>query len=161
MTLDLLLCVFSNSIFHPFVAWMIPLCLRAQATPYTAPSFVYTTAYASLLTLLYFLSILNQRIAYGKPRDIDLTDEVIVITGGASGLGLCIAEIYGMRGASVAVMDVKEVGEKLGAEGVEFYKCDVGNSGQVDKVWAQIVKDVGSIQYSHMPKYISLEGKVY
>ncbi|KAI4129982.1 MAG: hypothetical protein LQ347_003552, partial [Umbilicaria vellea] len=141
LTLDLLLHVFSKSIFHPFVAWMIPLCLRAQATAYTAPSFIYTTAYAAFLTLLYFLSIFNQRIAYGAPREVDLTDEVIVITGGASGLGLCIAEMYGMKGASVAVMDVKEVDEGTGVEGVEFYTCDVGNREQVDRTWARIVQD--------------------
>ena len=149
LTLDLLLHVVSKSICHPFVAWMIPLCLRAQATPYTAPSFVYTTAYAFFLTLLYFLSILNQRIAYGIPREVDLTDEVIVITGGASGLGLCIAEIYGMRGASVAVMDVKEVDERARAEGVDFYTCDVGDREQGDRTWAQIVDDVCSFQESH------------
>lgn len=149
LTLDLLLHVVSKSICHPFVAWMIPLCLRAQATPYTAPSFVYTTAYASFLTLLYFLSILNQRIAYGIPREVDLTDEVIVITGGASGLGLCIAEIYGMRGASVAVMDVKEVDERTRAEGVDFYTCNVGDREQVDRTWAQIVDDVCSFRESH------------
>lgn len=161
LTLDLLLHVFSKSIFHPFVAWMIPLCLRAQATPYTAPSFLYTTAYASFLTLLYFLSILNQRIAHGTPRDVDLTDEVIVITGGASGLGLCVAEIYGMRGASVAVMDVKEVDARTRAEGVDFYTCDVGNKEQVDRTWAQIVEDVRSFQDSHMPRIISLDVQEY
>ena len=140
---------------------MIPLCLRAQATPYNTPSFIYTTAYASFLTLLYFLSILNQRIAYGTPREIDLTDEVIVITGGASGLGLCIAEIYGMRDASVAVMDVKDVDERTGAEGVEFYTCDVGNQEQVDRTWAQIIEDVCSFQDSHMPSLISLDAQTY
>ena len=86
---------------------------------------------------------------------MDLTDEVLVITGGASGLGLCIAEIYGMRGASVAVMDVKEVDERTRVEGVEYYTCDVGNKKQVDKVWAQIVADVCSFQDSHMSMIIS------
>jgi NAD(P)-dependent dehydrogenase (short-subunit alcohol dehydrogenase family) len=56
---------------------------------------------------------------------------------------LLIAEVYGLRGASVAVLDVREleVGE---ARGVEFYKCDVGDREQVESVAKEIEEDVGS-----------------
>ncbi|KAH0562350.1 hypothetical protein GP486_002952 [Trichoglossum hirsutum] len=140
LTIDLLHKVLNTTFFHPFVAWIIPLCLRAQVTPYEHPAMLITVSWATLLTLLFFLSILNRRIAYGKPREVDLNDEVIVITGGASGLGLLIAEVYGLRGASVAVLDVREleVGE---ARGVEFYKCDVGDREQVERVAKEIEED--------------------
>lgn len=101
-----------------------------------------SVAYAALLTILYFLSLLNERIAYGRPRVVDLSEEVIVITGGASGLGLLIAEVYGMRGASVAVLDIREL-ENEEARGVEYYKCDVGDRVQVETVAKQIERDVG------------------
>ena len=142
LTIDLLLRVANTTFLHPFVAWMIPLCLRARAVAYTAASFRISVAYAALLTILYFLSILNQRIAYGRPRTVDLSEEVIVITGGASGVGLLIAEVYGMRGASIAVLDVREL-ENGEARGVEYYKCDVGDRVQVAAVAKQIEKDVG------------------
>ncbi|KAH0542807.1 hypothetical protein FGG08_002855 [Glutinoglossum americanum] len=143
LTIDLLLKVLNTTFLHPFVAWMIPLCLRAQATPYHHPAMLITAAWATLLTLLYFLSILNQRVAHGNPRAVDLSEEVIVVTGGASGLGLLIAEVYGLRGASVAVLDVREmeVGE---ARGVEFYKCDVGDREQVEKAAKEIEEDLGT-----------------
>lgn len=141
LTIDLLLRVANNTFLHPFVAWMIPLCVRARALPYTAKSFQLSVAYAALLTILYFLSMLNYRIAYGKPRKVDLSEEVIVITGGASGLGLLIAEVYGMRGASVAVLDVREV-EKEEVGAVEYYKCDVGNREELAIVSKRIEKDV-------------------
>lgn len=64
-----------------------------------------------------------------------------MITGGASGLGLLIAEVYGMRGASVAVLDVREL-ENQEARGVEFYRCDVGDRAQVASVAKQIEQDV-------------------
>jgi len=99
--------------------------------------------YASLLTMLFFLGILNNQIAYTKPRNLDFSDEVIVITGGASGLGLLIAEVYGMRGATVAVLDVKDL-ESGEARGVEVYKCDVGDKEQVAKVAVEIERDVRS-----------------
>ncbi|RQM05409.1 hypothetical protein DH86_00001941, partial [Scytalidium sp. 3C] len=74
---------------------------------------------------------------------VDLSEEVIVITGGASGLGLLIAEVYGMRGATVAVLDVRglESGE---ARGVTAYKCDVGNKEQVARVATEIERDLGT-----------------
>lgn len=97
--------------------------------------------YASVLTLLFFLGVLNRQIAYSKPRVVDLGEEVIVITGGASGLGLLVAEVYGMRGATVAVLDVADL-EAGEARGVTVYKCDVGDAAQVAKVAAQIELEV-------------------
>jgi NAD(P)-dependent dehydrogenase (short-subunit alcohol dehydrogenase family) len=72
---------------------------------------------------------------------VDLSEEVIVITGGASGLGLLIAEVYGMRGATVAVLDVKEL-ESGEARGVSAYKCDVGDKEQLARVAVEIERDV-------------------
>lgn len=146
LTLDLLLTVLNRTFLHPFVAWIIPLSLRAQATPYSHPAFISTTAYAIFLTLITVLSLLNRRIAYGPPRDVELGEEVVVVAGGASGLGLLIAEFYGMRGVSVAVLDIKkeeEVGEGFQElQAVEYYRCDVGNREEVETVAGKITKDV-------------------
>ncbi|KAI9746017.1 MAG: hypothetical protein M1818_000698 [Claussenomyces sp. TS43310] len=143
LTLDLLLKVANVTFLHPFVAWMVPLCMRAQAMPWHHLAMHVAFGYASTLTLLYFLSILNKQIAYSKPRKVDLSEEVIVITGGASGLGLLIAEVYGMRGATVAVLDVKEL-EHGEARGVTAYQCDVGDKSQVMRVAAQIEREIGT-----------------
>lgn len=96
--------------------------------------------YAALITLLWLLSMLNRWIAYGSARAVDLEDEVIVITGGASGLGMLIAEVYGMRGASVAVLDVKQMDGEM--KGIEYYRCDVGDREQVQRTAMQIEEDV-------------------
>jgi len=71
----------------------------------------------------------------------------VVITGGASGLGKVIAEMYGMRGVSVAVLDVRvpdeEEREKSEAlEHVRFYRCDVGRLEEVQRARGQIEEDV-------------------
>jgi len=92
------------------------------------------------------LRFTNERIAYGMPREVDLSREVIVVTGGGSGLGQLIAQIYGMRGVSVAVLDVKEVGEVEGWDklsGVEYYQCDVGDRKAVELTAKRIENDVG------------------
>lgn len=141
LSIDLLLKVLNVTFLHPFVAWMVPLCMRAQAMPWHDPAMHIAIAYASSLTALFFLGVLNRQLAYSKPRVVDFSEEVIVITGGASGLGLLIAEVYGMRGASVAVLDVKEL-EAGEARGVTAYKCDVGDREQVAKVAVEIERDV-------------------
>lgn len=141
LSIDLLVKVLKTSFFHPFVAWIIPLCFRAQNMYWDAPPMLVSIAWASMITLSWIFITINNRIAYGLPREVDLSDEVIVITGGASGLGLLIAEVYGMRGATVAVLDVKEM-ENGEARGVTYYKCDVSDKAQVAKVAKDIERDV-------------------
>lgn len=143
LSIDLILKVLYVTFFHPFVAWMVPLCFRAEHMDYTARPMVVSMIYASFVTLCWLLSAINKRIAFGLPRDVDLSDEVIVITGGSSGLGLLIAQVYGMRGASVAVLDVKEM-ENGESRGVSFYRCDVTDKAAVARVAAEIERDLGS-----------------
>ena len=129
LTIDLLAKVLQRSIFHPFIAWLIPLCQRAVATPYSHPAIRLTMAWAVVVCLFWVLAAVDRRVAYGLPRrvrfsesdhagadgDVDADDEedededeVVVITGGASGVGRLIAEVYGLRGVGVAVLDVRD-----------------------------------------------------
>ncbi|KAI1058725.1 hypothetical protein NW752_010588 [Fusarium irregulare] len=143
LSIDLLLKVLNTTILHPFVCWIIPLCFRAQTVKWEAPPMIAAIAWATIITLFWMANVINQRIAHGIPREVDLSEEVIVITGGASGLGLLIAEVYGMRGATVAVLDVNEM-ENTEARGVTYYKCDVGNKEEVAKVALEIEKELGT-----------------
>jgi short chain dehydrogenase len=146
ITLDLVLKVLNQTFLHPFVAWVVVLCLRAQVTPTDHPAWIIAVGYATLLTLLTAASMFDRRIAYGLPREVEPSHEVIVITGGGSGLGQVIAQIYGMRGASVAVLDIKEVSEVEGWDelsGVEYYKCDVGDRKALEMTAKNIENDVG------------------
>lgn len=145
ITLDLLLTVLNRTLLHPWFAWTAVLSLRAQATPYTDRSFILATAYAALLTLFAIARAVNHRVAHGLPRPVDLSEEVVVVTGGASGLGLLVARIYGLRGVAVAVLDVRDVAEVEGWEegsGVEYYQCDIGSRREVEVAMGRIKKDV-------------------
>lgn len=141
LSIDLVVKVFKTSFFHPFIAWIIPLCFRAQNMFWDAPPMLVSIAWASFITLCWVAGVINDRLAHGLPREVDLSEEVIVITGGASGLGLLIAEVYGMRGATVAVLDVEEM-ENGEARGVTYYKCDVTDKDQVARVAVEIERDV-------------------
>lgn len=72
-----------------------------------------------------------------------------MITGGGSGLGECVAEIFGFRGVSVAVID-KKLGQWNGGNtegGVRGYECDVGDREEVERVWRRIVEDVSVLYF--------------
>ena len=148
MTLDTLAHVLNNSLLHPYIALLIPLCLRACAKPYSAPSMQLSFLWAGLVILGRVLGALNRRLADGPSRELDWEEEVVVITGGRSGLGRCLAEMYGMRGASVAVLDLE--GGKEGMEGnealagVKFYACDVSRVEDVLQAKEKIEAEVGT-----------------
>ncbi|KEZ46151.1 Short-chain dehydrogenase reductase family [Scedosporium apiospermum] len=143
LSIDLIIKVLKVTFLHPFICWIIPLCFRAQNYPYTHFKMVYSIIWATFITLCWMAGIINKRMAFGLPREVDLGEEVIVITGGASGLGLLIAEVYGMRGASVAVLDVNEM-ENLEARGVTFYRCDITDKEALAKVAKQVEADLGT-----------------
>jgi NAD(P)-dependent dehydrogenase (short-subunit alcohol dehydrogenase family) len=102
---------------------------------------IVSIAWAAFISFLWTLSLINQRVAYGGRREVDLSEEVIVITGGAGGLGGLLAEVYGMRGAGVAVLDVADANDDE-ARGISYYKCDVGDEEALTRAAAQIEKDV-------------------
>jgi NAD(P)-dependent dehydrogenase (short-subunit alcohol dehydrogenase family) len=149
VTIDTLINILSKSILHPFIAWVLVLCLRAQVTPSTDPAWILTVSYATALTVLFIARIINQRAAHGAPRTVNFENEVVVITGGASGLGLLIAQMYSMRGASVAVLDIKVVPEysreEVFGEGVLYITCDVAERGALEVAKGTILKEVGCL----------------
>lgn len=149
LTIDTLINFLSKSLLNPFIAWIFVLCLRAQVTPSTDPVWILAVSYATALTVLFVARVINQRAAHGVPRTVDFEHEVVVITGGASGLGLLITQMYSMRGASVAVLDIKDVPEhsreEVFGEGVVYITCDVAERGALEVAKEKILKEVGSL----------------
>jgi NAD(P)-dependent dehydrogenase (short-subunit alcohol dehydrogenase family) len=60
---------------------------------------------------------------------MDLKTSVVLITGGASGLGAASAKMVAAAGGKVVIADLNvDAGEKLAAElGGKFVKCDVSS----------------------------------
>jgi len=79
-------------------------------------------------------------------------DRVVVVTGGASGMGLGIAQLFAANGHPVAMLDVQEdllksEAEKLRAKGGKILaiKASVDNRAEIDAAYAQIRKELGPI----------------
>lgn len=83
---------------------------------------------------------------------MQLTDKVIIITGGGQGLGRAMAEYFAKKGAHLALVDLDQ--EKLdaavaacqsaGAQ-ARAYICNVVNEEQVTDMVAQVAEDFGAI----------------
>lgn len=146
LNLDTIASTLNATLLNPGLAWLLVLCLRAQVTPTTDRAWIFTVTYAVALTVLFVARVMNHRIAHGVPRTVDSAREVVLVTGGASGLGLVIAQMYAMRGVSVAVLDVRDLGaedDQLLFQGcAEYYQCDVGDRAQLEVVKGRIENEV-------------------
>ena len=72
----------------------------------------------------------------------------VVVTAGASGIGLAIAEVFLARGARVAICDVDPAalaGAAQAHPGLMTGQVDVGDAAQVDRFAAQVVDAMGGV----------------
>lgn len=76
--------------------------------------------------------------------------KVIVITGGASGMGAAMAKEFVARGAKVAIYDLnEEKGQALltefDSDNAVFYKVDVTNKAEIEKTTAEVEQRLGPL----------------
>ena len=74
-----------------------------------------------------------------------LKDNVAVITGGTSGIGLKAAERFIAAGAQVVISGRKDGSEIADRIGATFVQCDVGNAESVEKLMQATVDTYGKI----------------
>ncbi len=85
-------------------------------------------------------------------KEDTLKDEVILITGGGSGLGLSMATKFAELGADIAICGrtekkLKKAAETLKEHGtdVRYYPCDVRDYDVVGEMFDSIIKDFGKL----------------
>ena len=78
-----------------------------------------------------------------------LKDKVAIVTGGASGFGKAIAELYAKEGAKVMVADLNGQGAREVAEGIgasaAYIACDVSKKADVEAMVSETVKKFGGL----------------
>lgn len=87
----------------------------------------------------------------GKTR-FDFSGQVVVVTGGAKGIGKGAAEAFGEAGARVYVVDVDETAGEMVAKGIGerggeagFVACDVTDARRVTAAFERIVGEAGRL----------------
>ncbi|KHJ33899.1 putative short-chain dehydrogenase reductase [Erysiphe necator] len=68
--------------------------------------------------------------------------ELVLITGGCSGIGLLMAKEFAKRGVKVIILDLREPKESVPVN-VHFYKCDVTSTAEIADTAISIRKDHG------------------
>jgi hypothetical protein len=150
VSIDLLIRVARNTFLNPILCWLYPLALRAQAFHWHMNPLRYGVTFAVIVDFLWLLAYLNAQARNGRfsgarqnseVEDEEEIDDVVVVTGGSSGLGQIIAEMFALKGISVALMDIKKP-QLEGNYALEYYECDVSDHEAVAKVARQITEDV-------------------
>ena len=78
-----------------------------------------------------------------------LKDKVAIVTGGASGFGRAICELYAKEGAKVMVADINGEGAREVASGIgaaaRHVACDVAKRSDVDRMVAETIEAFGGL----------------
>lgn len=145
ITLDLLFLILANSVFHPYVSFIFYLCIAALHK-HREPIAHYTLWYTAFLVAVEVAAWANQRVTYGRHRKVAWESEVVVITGGASGLGRAMAEMLLRKGVSVAVLDTKgpdeQAKETMERWDLVWEVVDVSDARKVERAVEKVIKEV-------------------
>lgn len=83
---------------------------------------------------------------------MDLKDQIVLVTGGARGIGKAIAENFAKKGAHLIIADIslgsaEETAREIAAAGVRTLalSLDVSKSGDVTAAFEKIIKEFGRI----------------
>jgi 3-oxoacyl-[acyl-carrier protein] reductase len=96
---------------------------------------------------------------------MDLNGKTAVVTGGASGIGLAIAQAFVQKGAKVLVADVNEAGLKAAVEGLrqaggqaEAIVCNVAREADCEQLAARAVERFGALDIAVLNAGILRDG---
>ncbi|TFK55572.1 NAD(P)-binding protein [Heliocybe sulcata] len=146
LTIDLVVKILSHTLFGPFFLTFIPIFYWSLGYSPTGSIIVSSTAYCAVVALFWFVKwysrlYANQASLFFAPPPMDWSEELVVITGGASGVGELIANTLAVKNVTVVVLDMKPIATDN--YNIAYYKCDVSKWEEVEAVSKKVIEELG------------------
>jgi len=143
---DMVIKVLSHTMFSPFFIFFIPVFYIFQGLPYRHPVVVTSGIYYLVLSLFLFTKwasrlYRNRGSVFFRPGRFDWGEQIVVVTGGASGMGELLANTLAVRNVTVIVLDVNPIITEN--YNIQYYKCDVSKWEEVQAVSKEIIEEIG------------------
>ncbi|KAF8897816.1 retinal short-chain dehydrogenase/reductase [Infundibulicybe gibba] len=146
LDVDLIVKVLSHTVFSPFFIFLIPIFYIFQGLQLTDPTVVLSFVYYLVISLFWFLKWYSRlyrnqgNLLYGPGR-FDWGEQIVVVTGGASGIGELLSNTLAVRNVSVVVLDINPIVTEN--YNITYYKCDVSKWEEVKAAADKIVEEIG------------------
>ncbi|KAF9448248.1 retinal short-chain dehydrogenase/reductase [Macrolepiota fuliginosa MF-IS2] len=144
--IDLLVKVLAHTAFSPFFTFFIPVFYFFQGAKITDGVVAYSAIYYVVVSAIWFLKWIsklyrNQGNLLFGPKPLDWDEQIVVVTGGSSGVGELLANTLAVRNVTVVVLDVKPI--QTENYNIAYYKCDVSQWSEVEAVAKRIKDEIG------------------
>ncbi|KAL1685740.1 hypothetical protein GGG16DRAFT_65684 [Schizophyllum commune] len=146
LDIDMVVKVLTHTAFGPFFLFLVPVFFFFQGVPLDDPLIRYSTYWFLLVCFGWFVkwwSTLhrNQGSFLFAPPPLDWSEQVVLITGGASGIGELLANTLAVRNVAVVVLDIAPI--QSDHYNIAYYKCDVSKWEEVEAVAKTVIEEIG------------------
>ncbi|KAF8843081.1 retinal short-chain dehydrogenase reductase [Paxillus ammoniavirescens] len=144
--IDMVVKVLAQTAFSPFFTFFIPLFYFFQGKGVINPAVVNSASYCAAVSAFWMLKWLstlyrNQGSLFFAPKRLDWSEQIVVITGGSSGMGELLANTLAVRNVNVVVLDIKPI--QTENFNITYYKCDVSKWVEVEAVSKRVIEEIG------------------
>ncbi|KAL0949263.1 hypothetical protein HGRIS_009341 [Hohenbuehelia grisea] len=146
LDIDLVVKVLAHTAFSPFFTFFVPVFYIFLGASWTDSKVVISGVYCVAVSVFWFSKwysrlYRNQGNLLFGPGRFDWGEQIIVVTGGSSGIGELLANTLAVRNVTVVVLDVKPI--ETENFNITYYKCDVSKWEEVEAVAKTIREEIG------------------
>ncbi|WVW79729.1 hypothetical protein I302_101699 [Kwoniella bestiolae CBS 10118] len=145
--IDVVIKVLFATILSPFFVIFLPITFLSQ-THSTHPAFIISCLWTCLICLVAVWNHIDRVYRSGgtwlfAPEKLRWDEQIVLITGGGSGIGALLAETLAMRNVPVVVLTKDPPKFETENENIYTYICDVSNYKSVEAVAEKVREEVG------------------
>ncbi|KAJ3507219.1 hypothetical protein NLJ89_g6427 [Agrocybe chaxingu] len=134
-----------SAVAGPFFCFFIPVFFFFHGAKFTDQVFILSSAYFVSVSIFWFVRwcsklYRNQHGLIFGPGPLDWSEQIVILTGGASGIGELLANTLAVRSVTVVVLDVKPIVTEN--YNITYYKCDVSKWEEVEAVSKRVIEEV-------------------